>query len=44
MSEASDVIDGPAPAFEGPVVCTLPLGDVREAVRFVGTHDHGGLD
>jgi hypothetical protein len=28
MSEASDVIDGPAPAFEGPVVCTLPLGDI----------------
>jgi hypothetical protein len=28
MSEASGVIDGPAPAFVGPVVCTLPLRDV----------------
>ena len=33
MSEASDVIDGPAPAFEGPVVCTLPLGDVGGRLR-----------
>jgi len=33
MSEASDVIYGPAPAFEGPVVCSLPLGDVGGRLR-----------
>jgi hypothetical protein len=33
MSEASAVIYGPAPAFEGPVVCTLPLGHVGGRLR-----------
>ena len=33
MSEATDVIYGPAPAFEGPVACTLPLGEVGGRLR-----------
>jgi hypothetical protein len=33
MSETSDVIDGPAPAFDGPVVCTLAAGDVGGRLR-----------